>query len=231
MVGGMWYVEESEISQADQEVRETCPICTSRSHEPNDPLRAGFSKNQSKLQPTAIHSITSTIIGNSVSRYLLDSTIPGLHCTAIQLSLLIAHRLREAQPKCRFTLTPDNTSTTHQPKTIKMLSSMLLRRSLQPLLKSVASRPTFIQPRTSTITSRLSSFTSTPRTSVKFLWSSKPSAHTCDHGKTGVMEQTRSMKTRSSVKRLCEGCKPVRRKNRVYIICDRNPKHKQRQGK
>lgn len=43
--------------------------------------------------------------------------------------------------------------------------------------------------------------------------------------------QTRGMKTRSSVKRLCEGCKPVRRKNRVYIICDRNPKHKQRQGK
>jgi large subunit ribosomal protein L36 len=26
------------------------------------------------------------------------------------------------------------------------------------------------------------------------------------------------MKTRSSVKRLCDACKPVRRKNRVYII-------------
>ncbi|EGD97247.1 Ribosomal protein L36 [Trichophyton tonsurans CBS 112818] len=43
--------------------------------------------------------------------------------------------------------------------------------------------------------------------------------------------QARGMKTRSSVKRLCEGCKPVRRKNRVYIICSKNPKHKQRQGK
>ena len=30
--------------------------------------------------------------------------------------------------------------------------------------------------------------------------------------------QTRGMKTRSSVKRLCDACKPVRRKNRVYII-------------
>ncbi|KKZ63136.1 hypothetical protein EMCG_02513 [[Emmonsia] crescens] len=30
--------------------------------------------------------------------------------------------------------------------------------------------------------------------------------------------QVRGMKTRSSVKRLCDGCKPVRRKNRVYII-------------
>jgi ribosomal protein L36 len=29
---------------------------------------------------------------------------------------------------------------------------------------------------------------------------------------------TRGMKTRSSVKRLCDACKPVRRKNRVYII-------------
>ncbi|OJD19930.1 ribosomal protein L36 [Emergomyces pasteurianus Ep9510] len=43
--------------------------------------------------------------------------------------------------------------------------------------------------------------------------------------------QVRGMKTRSSVKRLCDGCKPVRRKNRVYIICSKNPKHKQRQGK
>ncbi|KAF7165485.1 hypothetical protein CNMCM5623_009607 [Aspergillus felis] len=33
------------------------------------------------------------------------------------------------------------------------------------------------------------------------------------------LEQVRGMKTRSSVKRLCDGCKPVRRKNRVYIIC------------
>ncbi|KAJ9297543.1 hypothetical protein DTO271G3_4318 [Paecilomyces variotii] len=47
----------------------------------------------------------------------------------------------------------------------------------------------------------------------------------------GALEQVRGMKTRSSVKRLCDGCKPVRRKNRVYIICSKNPKHKQRQGK
>ncbi|KAL4941154.1 hypothetical protein BDV06DRAFT_195054 [Aspergillus oleicola] len=45
------------------------------------------------------------------------------------------------------------------------------------------------------------------------------------------LQQVRGMKTRSSVKRLCDGCKPVRRKNRVYIICSKNPKHKQRQGK
>ncbi|KAK0113342.1 hypothetical protein ONS96_014206 [Cadophora gregata f. sp. sojae] len=49
--------------------------------------------------------------------------------------------------------------------------------------------------------------------------------------------QVRGMKVRSSVKKLCEGCKSVRRKGgktgkgHVYIICSLNPKHKQRQGK
>lgn len=38
------------------------------------------------------------------------------------------------------------------------------------------------------------------------------------------------MKVRSSVKRICENCKIVRRKGRVYVICKSNPRHKQRQG-
>ena len=37
------------------------------------------------------------------------------------------------------------------------------------------------------------------------------------------------MKVRASVKRICENCKVVRRKGRVYVICI-NKKHKQRQG-
>ena len=37
------------------------------------------------------------------------------------------------------------------------------------------------------------------------------------------------MKVRSSVKRMCEECKVVRRKGVVRVVC-RNPKHKQRQG-
>ncbi len=37
------------------------------------------------------------------------------------------------------------------------------------------------------------------------------------------------MKVRSSVKRMCERCKIVRRKGIVRVICD-NPRHKQRQG-
>jgi large subunit ribosomal protein L36 len=38
------------------------------------------------------------------------------------------------------------------------------------------------------------------------------------------------MKIRSSVKRICENCKIVRRKGHVYVICSSNPRHKQRQG-
>ncbi len=37
------------------------------------------------------------------------------------------------------------------------------------------------------------------------------------------------MKVRSSVKKICNKCKIVRRKNVVRVICE-NPKHKQRQG-
>ncbi|KAM0937013.1 putative ribosomal protein L36 [Dioscorea sansibarensis] len=38
------------------------------------------------------------------------------------------------------------------------------------------------------------------------------------------------MKVRSSVKKLCEFCKTIKRRGRVYVICTANPKHKQRQG-
>ena len=37
------------------------------------------------------------------------------------------------------------------------------------------------------------------------------------------------MKVRTSVKKICEHCKVVRRKGVIRVICE-NPKHKQRQG-
>lgn len=37
------------------------------------------------------------------------------------------------------------------------------------------------------------------------------------------------MKVRTSVKKVCEKCKIIRRRGRVAVICE-NPKHKQRQG-
>lgn len=38
------------------------------------------------------------------------------------------------------------------------------------------------------------------------------------------------MKVRASVKPICEYCKVIRRKGKVFVICSRTPKHKQRQG-
>ncbi|MEN8126918.1 MAG: 50S ribosomal protein L36 [Planctomycetota bacterium] len=38
------------------------------------------------------------------------------------------------------------------------------------------------------------------------------------------------MKVRSSVKRICEKCKVIRRKGVLRVICSANPRHKQRQG-
>ncbi|MFA5129460.1 MAG: 50S ribosomal protein L36 [Patescibacteria group bacterium] len=38
------------------------------------------------------------------------------------------------------------------------------------------------------------------------------------------------MKVRSSVKPMCRDCQVIRRKNRVVVVCKKNPRHKQRQG-
>jgi len=38
------------------------------------------------------------------------------------------------------------------------------------------------------------------------------------------------MKVRPSVKRMCDRCKIIRRRGRVFVICSSNPRHKQRQG-
>ncbi|KAI0094864.1 ribosomal protein L36-domain-containing protein [Irpex rosettiformis] len=51
----------------------------------------------------------------------------------------------------------------------------------------------------------------------------------CAH-QTSAPPLARGMKVRASVKRMCDGCSVVKRKGRVYIICSKNPKHKQRQG-
>jgi len=38
------------------------------------------------------------------------------------------------------------------------------------------------------------------------------------------------MKVRTSVRKICDKCKIVRRKRVVRVVCE-NPKHKQRQGR
>lgn len=38
------------------------------------------------------------------------------------------------------------------------------------------------------------------------------------------------MKVRASVKKICKDCRVIRREGRVWVICAKNAKHKQRQG-
>jgi len=48
-------------------------------------------------------------------------------------------------------------------------------------------------------------------------------------GRKRIKKVASAMKVRSSVKRICENCKIVRRAGKVYVIFT-NPRHKQRQG-
>mmetsp|Transcript_29636 Transcript_29636/g.49809 ORF Transcript_29636/g.49809 Transcript_29636/m.49809 type:complete len:112 (+) Transcript_29636:168-503(+) len=38
------------------------------------------------------------------------------------------------------------------------------------------------------------------------------------------------MKVKSSLRKLCDLCRFVRRRRKLYVVCSSNPKHKQRQG-
>ncbi|MBD29833.1 MAG: 50S ribosomal protein L36 [Actinomycetota bacterium] len=38
------------------------------------------------------------------------------------------------------------------------------------------------------------------------------------------------MKVRTSVKKMCDKCRVIRRSGVVRVICSANPRHKQRQG-
>src|ERR1700722_11645507 len=54
-----------------------------------------------------------------------------------------------------------------------------------------------------------------------------PNRHDLPSLALGTSYLMRGMKVRSSVKVMCDGCCVVKRKGKVYIICSKNPKHKQ----
>lgn len=102
--------------------------------------------------------------------------------------------------------------------------ALLLRRSfVAPSIRTHASFPTFARS-----CSSLSCGTQSQSLTSAFQnLSVKPAS---PFTKLVSRQQVRGMKVRSSVKKLCDGCKSVRRKGGkyVYIICSKNPKHKQR---
>ena len=42
-------------------------------------------------------------------------------------------------------------------------------------------------------------------------------------------KESEDMKVRSSVRRICENCRIIRRRGVIRVVCS-NPRHKQRQG-
>ena len=52
-----------------------------------------------------------------------------------------------------------------------------------------------------------------------------PFRHACKYDK-----ELSRVKVRASVKKMCDGCKIIRRHGVVRVICSKNPRHKQRQG-
>jgi large subunit ribosomal protein L36 len=105
-------------------------------------------------------------------------------------------------------------------------ATMLARTSLLPLRRTFLSTPA----RLPTITRAI--HTPAARPCLHSSNAASPTITSLTARFTGlrIQQQTRGMKVRSSVKKLCDGCKSVRRKKGkyVYIICSKNPKHKQR---
>lgn len=63
-----------------------------------------------------------------------------------------------------------------------------------------------------------------------YLFVSRTSSRSAPIFFTEGIENRGIMKVRAAVRRLCEYCKVVKRRNRIFVLCTVNPKHKQRQG-
>lgn len=48
---------------------------------------------------------------------------------------------------------------------------------------------------------------------------------------TTAVTGTRSFKTKTALRRMCRGCRIVTRGKRVFVLCEDNPRHKQRTGR
>ncbi|KAK9900027.1 hypothetical protein P389DRAFT_192322 [Cystobasidium minutum MCA 4210] len=111
-------------------------------------------------------------------------------------------------------------------RTITLISQQQLRQSL-PSYTQRASRSI------SSVTGKRPSTSNTPSShssTCPCCSSSHGLQATSSSSLSQLQQQSRGMKVRSSVKLFCDGCSVVRRKGMLYVICSKDPKHKQRQG-
>jgi large subunit ribosomal protein L36 len=111
-------------------------------------------------------------------------------------------------------------------------ANMLARALLLPIRRTLFARPArSIHTCAASLTRPTLTSCASPTHSLMSRFAGLRVAPTSESGVLSKLgQQTRGMKVRSSVKKLCDGCKSVRRKKGryVYIICSKNPKHKQR---
>jgi large subunit ribosomal protein L36 len=134
----------------------------------------------------------------------LDTTITMISARPVRNGLRRCYHMRSNRPQIapsRIASSPSRIVTWRRPHTT---SYSTIRTSSRPLYR----------PQQQSLLSALQSLS----------LDSRPIARSI------ARQQIRGMKVRSSVKKLCDGCKSVKRKGGkyVYIICSKNPKHKQR---
>lgn len=111
---------------------------------------------------------------------------------------------------------------------VRMLSAALRVLSRQPLRKVAVAAPAQARFCSSSSSAVLKAAVS-PKSLTASNASTRltaPAAHGSAVAKS-LEQQQRGMKVRSSVKKFCDGCSVVRRKGRLYVICSKDPKHKQ----
>ena len=111
---------------------------------------------------------------------------------------------------------------------VRMLSAALRVLSRQPLCKVAVAAPAQARFCSSSSSAVLKAAVS-PKSLTASTASTRyaaPAAHVSAAAKS-LEQQQRGMKVRSSVKKFCDGCSVVRRKGRLYVICSKDPKHKQ----
>ena len=64
---------------------------------------------------------------------------------------------------------------------------------------------------------------------TKLAWNFRHMIYHAEELYTGINKGFK-MKVQASVKKICDGCKVIRRQGVVRVICSKNPRHKQRQG-
>ena len=170
-------------------------------HEVTENLPAMSQLSSAKRRPVPMQAAT----GPATSRDRLPNA---------GILRLPPHVSGTSHPPTPRVLTAPSSVTTTAATTMLALRPLLARRVLFPACAQPAQRTLITVARQPKSTSLLQSF----RALATSLQSNAL------HG------QVRGMKVRSSVKKLCEGCKSVRRKGGkyVYIICSKNAKHKQR---